>query len=255
MSRDLIRKWLPGAVWEGLRSLRTWARDLFRRLRHAGRRRYCPVCRASVSQFVATRGRPDAVCPVCGSLERHRAVWMFLNDEAELAKRKRRLLHVAPEACYRRILERWSHLDYVTMDLTAPDVMLRADLTNLELDDAQFDLVLCNHVLEHIPDDRSAMSEVHRILRPGGAALFTVPRFGPARPEQTEEGGPYLDAEGRLERFGHPGHVRQYGRDLEQRLRDAGFDVEHRIHAAELPPAERTRLGIRNGYPILFCRK
>jgi SAM-dependent methyltransferase len=181
---------------------------------------------------------------------------MFLGEQTELAKRPLRLLHVAPEGCYARILEGWGHLEYVTLDLASPEAMLNEDLTGLRIEDARFDFVLCNHVLEHIPDDRAAMQEVHRVLAPGGSALFTVPRLGArAADSTTEEGTPEMDDAERARRFGHPGHVRQYGRDLARRLEACGFAVEFHLHGAELPAGERERLGIGGGYPIFFCRR
>jgi SAM-dependent methyltransferase len=233
-----------------------------RRVRHLGWRRYCPVCRARCRAFArdARTARPDAVCPVCGSMERHRSIWPFLLGETPLARAPLRMLHVAPEGCFQRRLERFANLDYVSADLRRPNAMVHCDLTDLAFEDAEFDFVLCNHVLEHVPDDAAAMREMLRVLRPGGIAVLTVPGPNPALgyPEDLDETAEDLsigsDAE-RLRRYGHSGHVRQYGRDIAARLRAAGFRVKAVRYGAHLSPAERRRQGVYEAYPIYLCER
>jgi SAM-dependent methyltransferase len=197
---------------------------------------------------------------VCGSQERHRWIWLFLLEHTDLARRAQRVLHVAPERCFQTVLRGWRHLDYVSIDLHRPDVMVRADLSALVFGSGSFDFLLCNHVLEHVPDDRAAMREMFRVLRPGGTALISVP--GPSRQSQlppdlaeTIEGTPALTPAERAARFGHPGHLRQYGLDLAEKLGAAGFGAELRRFGADWPQAEKARLGGYDGYPIWVCRR
>ncbi len=255
MIRRALRALVP-------REQRQRLREAARRVRHHGRARWCPVCGAKVSRFLANprTGRPDSVCPVCGSQERHRATWPFLCAQTPLAKPPLRMLHVAPERCFERLLRRTPGLDYVTMDRDKEHVMVRTDLTNLVFDDAEFDLVVCNHVLEHVPDDRAAMEELFRVLRPGGCAVVTVPgpdpALGfPARLERTVEDPAAADPEARRRRFGHPEHVRQYGLDLRDRLAAAGFRVDYVEYGRDLPEAERVRRGVYAFYPIYVCTR
>jgi hypothetical protein len=226
-----------------------------RRIRHFGRDRFCPVCRARCRAFLADArtGRPGAACPVCGSRERHRSIWPFLVEETPLASAPLRVLHVAPEGCFERRLRRLPLRSYVTLDLARAGVAVRGDLCRIGLASESFDFVLCNHVLEHIADDRAAMRELFRVLAPGGWAVLTVP-FSERRSETVEDPDA-RSAEERLRRYGHPGHVRLYGADLADRLRAAGFAVHRRDHGTEAPDAERLRRGVFPSYPIFVCRK
>jgi len=253
--RALVRLTVPTRPRQALRLAA-------RRIRHFGRGRYCPVCRSHFRAFLpdARTGRPGAACPVCGSRERHRSIWPFLVEATPLARAALRLLHVAPEACFERRLRELRLRAYVTLDLARRNVGVRGDLTRLCFAAESFDFVLCNHVLEHVADDRAAMREILRVLSPGGFAVVTVPGPDPAlgfpeRLAETLEDPGATSAEGRLRRYGHPGHVRLYGDDLADRLRAAGFAVTRRDHGEGDPVAERRRCGVYPSYPIFLCRK
>lgn len=253
MLRPIARRFVP-------RTARAELRLAMRRARHLGRGRRCTVCGAGCRAFLpnARTGRPDSTCPVCGAQERHRSIWPFLLQETPLPRARLRMLHVAPEPCFERLLRRFPLLDYVTMDLQREDVMVRTDLTKLVFEAGEFDLLLCNHVLEHVRDDRAAMGEMLRVLSPGGLAIVTVPgpdpKLGfPAELGQTVEEPMATGPEERRRRFGHPQHVRQYGRDLGRRLEEAGFRVRYFEYGRQLSEAERTRRGVYAYYPIYSC--
>lgn len=163
------------------------------------------------------------------------------------------MLHVAPEYTLSNRLQALSNLNYLSIDLSSRRAMQRMDLTALALDDASFDVILCSHVLEHIPDDRRAMRELHRVLRPGGWAILQVP-LDPER-AMTYEDASITDPERRLEHFGQEDHVRVYGRDYPDRLREAGFTVDEDDFAAALDPDERRRMDIRATETIFRCTK
>jgi SAM-dependent methyltransferase len=193
-------------------------------MRHRGDAVACPVCGRSWDRFKDDWNRPDALCWRCGSHERHRAQWLLFERRPELLGGATRLLHFAPEWCLRRRLERHGGFEYVTADLDPRDVDLRLDVTRLDLPDGAFDAVICSHVLEHVPDDATAMRELRRVTRKGGWCLVLVPL-------DVERAGTHEDAaitapEDRLREFWQPDHVRLYAPDIEQRLRGAGFDVE-----------------------------
>ncbi|HEY7131047.1 MAG TPA: methyltransferase domain-containing protein [Candidatus Limnocylindrales bacterium] len=167
------------------------------------------------------QGRPDAQCPGCGSLERHRALSLFLAEHPEMSPSVGRALVVAPDPHLEAIGRR--NPEYLSVDLEPGRAIRPMDLTRLDLPDRDRDLVIAYHVLEHIPDDRAAMREIARVLRTNGHAILEVPLSG----DETDER--YLDAtpEVRARHYGQPDHVRLYGRrDFEDRLRSAGLAVE-----------------------------
>jgi hypothetical protein len=224
------------------------------RLRHRGSARTCPVCDARLARFLPVGKREEAECPVCGARERHRALWPLLLERLSAASGPTRLLHFAPERCFEPRLRRLPQLDYITTDLAGPGAMVRGDITRMGFRDGSFDQIICNHVLEHIRADAAAMAELHRLLRPGSEAWITVPGSPPARPE-TEESPANASPEELFARFGHRTHVRLYGRDVEARLRAAGFEVDLVLLGHELTPAERERRAQPSEYPLYRCRR
>lgn len=144
-------------------------------------------------------------------------------------------------------------IDYLSGDLFDPGAMERIDITDIRFPDDSFDLILCSHVLEHVPDDRKAISELFRVLKPGGTAFLLVP-IGSAR---TFEDPSVTDPDERLRFFGQKDHVRQYGPDFEDRLVEAGFRVT-RVESPEmLSPRQIKRLSVRPefAFPIFACTK
>jgi len=220
--------------------LREAARRHGKRLRYFGLARHCVICHADARCFLTTRkGRPDAICPICGSLERHRLIWTWIRQRSGLTAiqppRTTRLLHVAPERHLETKLRALPGVDYLSGDLERR-AMRRLDVTNLPFDDATFDVVLCNHVLEHVPEDRRAMRELRRVLRPSGWASLLVPiTAGPTFED------PSVTSEAERHRlFGQYDHVRRYGPDYVDRLAEAGFAVET-LTAVELMSTPRRR--------------
>jgi SAM-dependent methyltransferase len=170
-----------------------------------------------------------------------------------------RVLHVAPEPCIGERLAAQPTIDYLSADLDASRAMVGMDLTHIELPDASFDVILASHVLEHIPDDVSAMRELRRVLRPGGRAILAVPMRA-----VTSEDLSITDPEERRRVYGQDDHVRAYGRDgvFEQRLRAAGFDVTSDPMIQEMDPALKRRYRLSSGtlesvgverYEPIFC--
>ena len=218
-----------------------------------GRAFACPVCGGRFRRFLpfGLNGRRNARCPGCGSLERHRFMWLHLRDRHRLLQRRPRLLHIAPEHCIRDALAANPALRYVSVDMFDPDADHAADLTALPFRDGFFDFAICSHVLEHVEDDRAAMAELFRVLVPGGRAVVMVP-IEMDRP-QTYEDGSIDSAAGRNAAFGHPYHVRVCGGDYPDRLRRAGFTVEL---VYSRPMAPHMRRFWRINKTVLFdCRK
>lgn len=217
------------------------ARRALRAQRYRGTAYVDPICGRSFRALIGgSNDRPNAWCPRCHSAERHRLLWLFLTRETGVLSEPLRVLHVAPEAGLARRLRGLHNLRYTTTDLLDPAADVRADLTALPFVDGEFDMVLCNHVLEHIPDDRAAMRELRRVLAPAGQAVMQHPID--ADRAETFEDWAVTTAEGRARAFLHPEHVRIYGRDFEDRLQEAGFGATKRIRYQErLAPEERER--------------
>jgi len=167
--------------------------------------------------------RSNALCPICFAVDRERLIYLYLNNKRHLLAPGIRLLHMAPEPKLGAWLKAVPGLDYVTADFSMSYVDLRIDLTKAPFRDATFDGIICNHVLEHIPDDAQAMAELRRILRPAGWAILQVP-ISSSLPS-TYEDFSITDPKERERAFGQDDHVRIYARDYVDRLADAGFSV------------------------------
>jgi SAM-dependent methyltransferase len=212
----------------------------------------CPCCGARYRDFAPFKG-PDRICWRCGSLERDRLLWLFFDRNPSLFTSDMRILHVAPEEALRPRLERAAGR-YVCGDLTGAFGDQVIDVTRIAFADRSFDAVICNHVLEHVPDDVAAMSELRRVLVPGGWAILLVPDV---RLAQTIEDRAVTDPAERLRRFGQEDHVRRYGLDYLDRLTGAGFTPQALDLSAELGEELIARHRLRKFgrlEPIFLCR-
>jgi colanic acid/amylovoran biosynthesis glycosyltransferase len=221
----------------------------------AGRWRVqCPVCHGRFRRFLPAGEIPreNARCPRCDALERHRLVWLLLNRQTTAMPLRGRMLHIAPEPCLESVLRGMPGVEYVTADLVAPGVQVWTDLTNLAFPSGAFDVILCSHVLEHVHDDRRAMAELERVLKPGGWALLHVPVD--LERQQTFEDARITEPDERARVFGQWDHVRIYGRDYAARLQAAGFAVEASRFAYELSESIRSYHGLQRE-PVYLCRK
>lgn len=197
------------------------------RLCYSGLRLECPLCGGRFRRLAPHRwdgrrwhGVADR-CPACGSLPRHRFLWLYLVATGSLSSSDR-VLHVAPEAVLSSLVADRVR-KYVSADLDAGRAMVQADVTALPFAEGSFTLVICSHVLEHVPDDRAAMHEIRRVLCDGGRALIQTPvNYDQAA---TFENPALDDPEERLRLFSQTDHVRVYGRDITARLGSAGFRV------------------------------
>jgi SAM-dependent methyltransferase len=230
---------MPGSLNRSLR--RAYGHPLLYR----GKRLECPVCGGRFRRMRHGRGRRDVQCPRCGSYERVRALWLFLREETDLTEGSHRVLHFAPEPSIAAAIEALPGVDYLSADITPGVAMEVIDITAIPHPEDSFDIVVCSHVLEHVPEDRRGMSEVFRMFRPGGCAYFMQPvDFERA---ETYEDPAIVDPAERERAFGQFNHVRVYGRDIAERLRGAGFQVSERRYTEELDPADRARYALQDG--------
>jgi len=176
--------------------------------------------------------RNNALSPSTLSLERHRLLWLYLQNETNFFSAKKKVLHIAPEQCFLKRFKQLKNLDYITADLNSPIADVKADICNLPFKNNEFDVVLCNHVLEHIEDDKTAMSELYRVLKPNGFGIFQVPQD--LSLEETYEDLSITSPKDRAKHFGQYDHVRIYGKDYFNKLRAVGFNVQEVNYSKKL---------------------
>jgi len=168
--------------------------------------------------------RENVLSPGTLSLERHRLMWLYLQQQTDFFSKPAKVLHIAPEQAFYKRLKKIKNLDYITTDLYSPLADVKADITALPFDDNEFDVIFCNHVLEHIPDDTKAMQELYRVMKPGGFGILQVPLD--ENREETFQDDSITDPDERTRIFGQYDHVRVYGMDYFDKLRSIGFKVE-----------------------------
>ena len=216
-----------------------------------GDRRFCPVCEHSSPRFlefgVVPRG--DAKCPHCGALERHRLFWLFVSSKTNLFDgRPKKMLHVAPEPAFESRFRRLLGENYLTADLSNPRAMVQMDITDIQYPSETFDVIYCSHVLEHVQDDEKAMRELNRVLKNDGWAILDVPITAP----RTLEDPTITAPEERLKVFGQKDHVRRYGPDYVERLRETGFVVRAIKVNDLLDQTEALRMGLAGQKGALY---
>lgn len=197
--------------------------------------------------------RKNVLCPGSLSLERHRLLWLYLKNKTNFFTANLKVLHIAPEQCFYKLFRAMKNLNYTTADLNSPIADVKMDLHHAPFADNTFDVIFCNHVLEHVEDDRKCMRELYRIMKPGGWGIFQVPmdttRIG------TYEDKSIITEEDREKHFWQKDHVRLFGLDYKDRLAEAGFDVtvEDYVNTFSAEMIERYRLP--KGELIYLCQK
>ena len=197
--------------------------------------------------------RNNVLAPGTLSLERHRLLWLYLKNETDFFTAPKKVLHFAPEQAFYKRFRKQRNLDYTTTDLNSPLADVKADICNLPFEDNSYDLILCNHVLEHIPDDTKAMEELYRIMKPGGMGIFQIPQD--LKRETTFEDNTITDPKERARIFGQYDHVRVYGRDYFDKLRSVGFRVVEEDYTKKIAPADVERFCLAKGEIIPICYK
>lgn len=199
--------------------------------------------------------RENALSPSTLSLERHRLMWLFLNDETDFftSTRQLKVLHIAPEQCFLDIFRQQKNLEYITSDLESPIADVKADICDLPFKNNEFDVVFCNHVLEHIPDDKKAMHELYRVMKKDGFGIFQIPQD--LSRAITFEDNTITDKNERAKIFGQYDHVRVYGRDYFDKLRAVGFKVDEVNYTKKIAPETLERFCLMKGEILPVCYK
>lgn len=197
--------------------------------------------------------RNNVLSPSTLSLERHRLLWLYLKNETSFFSEPLKVLHFAPEQAFYTRFKKQPNLQYTTTDLESPLADVKADICNLPFESDCYDVILCNHVLEHIPNDTKAMQELYRVLKPGGMAVLQIPQD--LNLEFTFEDDSITDKVERAKIFGQYDHVRVYGRDYFDKLRAIGFKVDEVDYTSKFKPEEITRYCLAKGEILPICYK
>jgi len=223
---------------------------------YSGKGVECSVCGSEFRKFLpyGRSGRDNALCPNCLALERHRLMYLYLQRKTNFFKDNLKLLHVAPEYCFIDRFEKMKNLDYITADIESPLAKVKMDIHQIPFEDNTFDVAFCNHVMEHVDDDIKAMSELYRVLKPGGWAIILSPQDWSRA--TTFEDPTITDPKEREKHYWQDDHLRLFGRDYGKRLEKGGFKVtEDRFVMNELTPEEVKRFALPANEVIYFCRK
>jgi len=197
--------------------------------------------------------RPNVLSPSTFSLERHRLIWLYLKNETDFFSAPKKVLHIAPEQCFLKLFKKQKNLSYTSADLYSPIADVKADICDLPFNDNVFDVVFCNHVLEHIENDTKAMSELYRVLKPGGLGIFQIPQD--LSLAKTYEDFSITSKEDRKKHFGQYDHVRVYGKDYFDRLRAAGFKVNEIDYSKTLSEDSIIKYCLVKGEILPVCTK
>ena len=195
--------------------------------------------------------RQNVLSPSTLSLERHRLLWLYLTNETNFFTSKKKVLHMAPEQCFLTRFRKLNH-DYVTADIDSPIADVTADIINLPFNDNSFDVIFCNHVLEHVQDDTRAMKELFRVMKKGGMGIFQVPQD--LNRDVTFEDNSITNPKERAKIFGQYDHVRVYGKDYFDKLRSIGFEVKEVNYSQKISSKLSSKYRLMEGelLPVVF---
>lgn len=249
-----IKKVLPKPIFNILKQFK----DQQTLKKYKGNNVYCPLCNNSFLKFAPHKKKRDnAKCPKCGSLERHRLLYLYLKESNLISSdKKTRLLHFAPEKVFFQLLSSNSNIEYFPCDFDYEKYhgkVIEMDITDIKFSADYFDVIICNHVLEHIPDDMKAMRELNRVLKPDGFSILQVPidytkahtyeDFSITKPKEREKA------------FGQHDHVRIYGKDYADRLTKAGFKVKEDHFVQQFSDEDIKKYGLSKKEIIYICKK
>ncbi len=226
---------------------------------YAGDKVQCPVCRRKYGKFLpygrGTSARDNALCPGCLSLERHRLMYLFMERKTNFFTGSGlKVLHVAPEYCFIDRFEKLPNIGYLTADIESPLAKIKMDIHNIPFENDVFDVVICNHVMEHVDDYVKATSELYRVLKPGGWGLIQSPQN--LNLAHTYEDRTITDPREREKHFFQDDHLRIFGRDYGRELERGGFIVrDDRFVMDELSAEEVARFSLPEREIIYFCTK
>lgn len=199
------------------------------------------------------KSRENALAPDSMSLERHRLMWLFLQQKTNFFTDKLKFLHIAPEFCFLNLFKKMKNLEYITGDLISPWADVKMDVHDIPFNDNEFDVVICNHVLEHVKDDKKVMKEFYRVMNKGGWGIFQVPID--KNNKLTIEDPLITDPKDRERLYWQSDHLRLYGLDYSKKLQKAGFKVTESNFINELENELVNKYALPKNEVIYFCEK
>jgi len=197
--------------------------------------------------------RKNALCPNSMSLERHRLIWLYLKEKTNFFYDNIKFLHIAPEYCFIKRFKKLKNIEYVTGDLISPWADVKMDIHDIPFNNDEFDVIMCNHVLEHVENDNKAMSEFFRVMKPGGWGIFQVPID--MNREETFDDPSITDPKEREKHYWQNDHVRLYGKDYGKKLASIGFDVIEDNYLKTLDITLVKRYALPENEIIYLCKK
>ena len=217
---------------------------------------FCPICEIKLKKFFpyGRKTRENALCPNCLSLERHRLLFLYLKNKTDLFKKKIHLLHIAPEQCFINIFSDYNNIKYTSGDLYSPLAKIKMDIHEMPFQNETFDVILCNHVLEHVDDDKKAMREIKRVMKKGGFSILQVPFYHPI-PNKTLEDLSITSPSEREKVYGQADHLRKYGKDYDKRIISQGMKVNKSKFIDSFTIKEKEFYGLQENEIIYYCYK
>ena len=229
----------------------------FAPLAYYGNKVHCPVCEKDFRKFLSYGSnivhRENVLCPYDLTLERHRLMWLYLKKSTFFKDDNLKVLHVAPEQCFHPIFKKQKNLDYITADIVSPIADLHFDLHDIPLKENSFDVIFCNHVLEHVEDDHQCIKELYRVMKKGGWGIFQVPID--YNNKITYEDPKIISPNDREKHFWQKDHVRLYGLDYPNRLEKAGFKIDVFDPKDSLSEIDHEKLRLNSLELIFIARK
>lgn len=253
-----IYKWLLNTLPRPILIRLSYVFKVFAPVIYKGNKVECPVCEKSFSKFLAygskVAARDNVLCPYDLTLERHRLMWLYLKRKSNFfTATNLKVMHIAPEQCFHKKFQQQENLDYTTGDLVSPIADLHFDLHEIPLESNQYEVIFCNHVMEHVEDDLKCMQELYRIMKPGGWGIMQVPID--SNRTETYEDATITSPQDREKHFWQYDHVRLYGTNYPKRLEEAGFEVETIDFKNELSPEEFERYRLQKTELLYIVRK